>query len=93
MSEYRKSGDIMTKTKLKLLAGAILMMAIAVLSPLPMFLKYFLLFIVTIIGEIDRFPKYITEWTQTKKITVKKTLILDILSILIWFYIISRVLK
>ncbi len=41
---------------------------ITILSPLPIFLKYFLLFIVTIIAEIDRFPKYITEWTQTKKL-------------------------
>jgi len=28
-----------------------------------------------------------------KKITVKNTLVLDILSIFIWFYIISRVLR
>ncbi len=41
---------------------------ITILSPLPIFLKYFFFFFFTIIAEIDRFPKYITEWTQTKKL-------------------------
>ncbi|NDO46692.1 hypothetical protein [Clostridium sp. MD294] len=82
-----------TKTKLKLLAIAILIMTITILSSLPMPFKYFLLFIVTVMSEMDRFPKYVTEIKQTKQIADKKKLILDIFSILIWFWVISSVLR
>lgn len=82
-----------TKTKLKWLTTAILIMTITILSSLPMSLKYFLLFIVTVMAEMDKFPKYVAEIKQTKQIADKKKLILDILGILIWFWVISSVLR